>query len=45
VAAIAALFGGGGHKNAAGFAQEGTVIKELKPKLIAAFEKVFARAL
>jgi phosphoesterase RecJ-like protein len=42
VAGIAALFGGGGHKNAAGFVQENTVIEELKPKLIAAFEKIFA---
>jgi phosphoesterase RecJ-like protein len=42
VALIAADFGGGGHKNAAGFIQEGTVIEELKPKLIAAFQKTFA---
>jgi nanoRNase/pAp phosphatase (c-di-AMP/oligoRNAs hydrolase) len=41
VALIAADFGGGGHKNAAGFSREGTRIEELKPKLIAAFEKVF----
>jgi phosphoesterase RecJ-like protein len=41
VAAIAAGFGGGGHKNAAGFIREETVIEELKPKLIAAFEGVF----
>ncbi|MDR3192702.1 MAG: bifunctional oligoribonuclease/PAP phosphatase NrnA [Treponema sp.] len=41
VALIAAGFGGGGHKNAAGFSQEGIVIEELKPKLIAAFEKAF----
>jgi phosphoesterase RecJ-like protein len=41
VALIAAGFGGGGHKNAAGFAREETVIEELKPKLIAAFEKTF----
>jgi phosphoesterase RecJ-like protein len=40
VAAIAAEFGGGGHKNAAGFSAAGT-IKELRPKILAAFEKVF----
>ncbi|MDR0450939.1 MAG: bifunctional oligoribonuclease/PAP phosphatase NrnA [Treponema sp.] len=43
VAAIAAGFGGGGHKNAAGFSREGALIEELKPELIAAFEKVFAQ--
>jgi phosphoesterase RecJ-like protein len=42
VALIAADFGGGGHRNAAGFTREETVIEELKPKLIAAFERVFA---
>jgi phosphoesterase RecJ-like protein len=40
VAAIAAGFGGGGHKNAAGFAVPGT-IKEWQPKILGAFEKVF----
>ncbi|MDR3130271.1 MAG: bifunctional oligoribonuclease/PAP phosphatase NrnA [Treponema sp.] len=37
VAEIAALFGGGGHKNAAGIKIAGT-IEKLKPKLIGAFE-------
>jgi phosphoesterase RecJ-like protein len=41
VSAIAASFGGGGHKNAAGFSINGA-IAELRPQLIAAFEKVFA---
>jgi phosphoesterase RecJ-like protein len=41
VAAIAAAFGGGGHKNAAGFSFCG-VIEDLRPKLLAAFEKVFS---
>jgi phosphoesterase RecJ-like protein len=41
VALIAADFGGGGHKNAAGFSREGALIAELKPKLIVAFGKVF----
>ncbi|MDR1099598.1 MAG: bifunctional oligoribonuclease/PAP phosphatase NrnA [Treponema sp.] len=40
VAAIAAAFGGGGHKNAAGCSFPG-VIEDLRPKLLAAFEKVF----
>jgi phosphoesterase RecJ-like protein len=40
VAAIAAGFGGGGHKNAAGISMAGT-IEELRPKLLAAFETVF----
>jgi phosphoesterase RecJ-like protein len=40
VAAIAAGFGGGGHKNAAGLSVNGT-IEELRPKILAAFEKVF----
>jgi phosphoesterase RecJ-like protein len=40
VAAIAAAFGGGGHKNAAGLSAAGT-IDELRPKLLAAFEAVF----
>jgi phosphoesterase RecJ-like protein len=40
VAAIAADFGGGGHKNAAGFAAD-TRIAELKPKILARFKKVF----
>ncbi|MDR0622874.1 MAG: bifunctional oligoribonuclease/PAP phosphatase NrnA [Treponema sp.] len=39
VAAIAAGFGGGGHKNAAGFSAHGT-IEEQRPKILAAFEKV-----
>jgi phosphoesterase RecJ-like protein len=42
VAAIAADFGGGGHKNAAGFAFSG-LIAELKPKILARFEAVFNR--
>jgi phosphoesterase RecJ-like protein len=41
VAAVAADFGGGGHKNAAGFAAD-TRIAELKPKLLACFEKIFS---
>jgi phosphoesterase RecJ-like protein len=40
VAAIAASFGGGGHKNAAGLAVPGT-IASLRPLVIAAFSKVF----
>jgi phosphoesterase RecJ-like protein len=40
VAAIAAAFGGGGHKNAAGFSAN-TTIEELRPKILAAFEKAF----
>ena len=40
VGAIAALFGGGGHKNASGFSING-IISDIKPKLIGAFEKVF----
>jgi phosphoesterase RecJ-like protein len=40
VAAIAADFGGGGHKNASGFASPG-LIADLKPKIIARFERVF----
>jgi phosphoesterase RecJ-like protein len=40
VAAIAADFGGGGHKNAAGFAAPAR-IAELKPRILARFEKVF----
>ncbi|GHV94514.1 phosphoesterase [Spirochaetia bacterium] len=40
VAAIAASFGGGGHKNAAGASIQGT-ISNVKPKIIAAFNKVF----
>jgi phosphoesterase RecJ-like protein len=40
VAAIAAQFGGGGHKNAAGATIAGT-IEELQPKIIAAFQKNF----
>jgi phosphoesterase RecJ-like protein len=37
VARIAAKFGGGGHKNAAGFSAGG-VIEKLRPALIAAFQ-------
>jgi phosphoesterase RecJ-like protein len=40
VAAIAAQFGGGGHKNAAGLSTNGT-IEELKPKILEAFGKIF----
>jgi phosphoesterase RecJ-like protein len=39
VSEIAASFGGGGHKNAAGLSIEGK-IEEVKPKIIAAFEKM-----
>jgi phosphoesterase RecJ-like protein len=40
VAAIAAAFGGGGHKNAAGCAVSG-IISDIKPKIIEAFGGVF----
>jgi phosphoesterase RecJ-like protein len=40
VAAIAASFGGGGHKNAAGFTVNGT-IPDIKSKIIESFDKVF----
>ncbi|MDR2793006.1 MAG: bifunctional oligoribonuclease/PAP phosphatase NrnA [Treponema sp.] len=40
VSKIAADFGGGGHKNAAGLSIEGTV-ETIRPKLLAAFEKFF----
>ena len=40
VSAIAASFGGGGHKNAAGACTEGTP-DELLPKIINKFEKIF----
>jgi phosphoesterase RecJ-like protein len=40
VAAIAAQFGGGGHKNAAGLSVDGT-IDELKPKILEAFGRIF----
>jgi phosphoesterase RecJ-like protein len=40
VAAIAASFGGGGHKNAAGLSINGT-ITGIKPKIIEAFGSVF----
>ncbi|MDR1318594.1 MAG: bifunctional oligoribonuclease/PAP phosphatase NrnA [Treponema sp.] len=40
VAALAASFGGGGHRNAAGMSVKG-LISEIKPKIIEAFEKVF----
>lgn len=39
VSAIAAKFGGGGHKNAAGLSTEGT-IDSLLPKIVKEFEKV-----
>jgi phosphoesterase RecJ-like protein len=41
VANIAGFFGGGGHRNAAGFLVKGT-INELKEQLLKEFEKVFA---
>jgi phosphoesterase RecJ-like protein len=41
VAAVAADFGGGGHKNAAGFAADAR-IAELKPRILARFEKIFS---
>jgi phosphoesterase RecJ-like protein len=41
VAAIAAGFGGGGHKNAAGLSING-LIEDLRPKILAAFEKAFS---
>jgi phosphoesterase RecJ-like protein len=40
VAAIAAKFGGGGHKNAAGLSVDGT-IEEIKPKILEAFGEIF----
>jgi phosphoesterase RecJ-like protein len=40
VAEIAAIFGGGGHKNASGAYAEGS-IAELKPRVIEAFAKCF----
>jgi phosphoesterase RecJ-like protein len=40
VAAIAEIFGGGGHKNAAGLSA-GSRIAELKPKILEAFRPVF----
>jgi phosphoesterase RecJ-like protein len=43
MAAIAADFGGGGHKNAAGFAASAR-IAELKPKILARFEHIFQQA-
>ena len=43
VGSIAASFGGGGHKNAAGFSFLGT-ISEIKPKIIEAFDKVFTQS-
>jgi phosphoesterase RecJ-like protein len=39
VSVIAASFGGGGHKNASGFAVPGT-IEEWTPKILGAFEKI-----
>ena len=41
VSAIAAKFGGGGHKNAAGLSTEGT-LDTLLPKIIGEFEKVLS---
>jgi phosphoesterase RecJ-like protein len=41
VAAIAADFGGGGHKNAAGFAAP-ALIADLKPRILARFERIFS---
>ena len=40
VAAIAASFGGGGHKNAAGISTNGT-ISDIKQKIIESFAKIF----
>jgi phosphoesterase RecJ-like protein len=42
VGAIAASFGGGGHKNAAGVSIGG-IISDIKQKLVDAFEKVFIK--
>jgi phosphoesterase RecJ-like protein len=42
VAAVAARFGGGGHKNAAGLSIAGT-IEELRPKIVAAFRTIFQK--
>ena len=44
VAAVASLFGGGGHKNAAGMTSKGN-IAELKKPLLEAFEDIFPAAL
>ena len=41
VSAIAAKFGGGGHKNAAGLSTEGT-LDNLLPKIISEFKKVLS---
>jgi phosphoesterase RecJ-like protein len=41
VAAVAVDFGGGGHKNAAGFAVP-ALIADLKPRVLSRFEQVFA---
>ncbi|MDR0670621.1 MAG: bifunctional oligoribonuclease/PAP phosphatase NrnA [Treponema sp.] len=40
VAAVAADFGGGGHKNAAGFAAP-ALIADLKPRVLSRFERIF----
>ncbi|MDR2521096.1 MAG: bifunctional oligoribonuclease/PAP phosphatase NrnA [Spirochaetaceae bacterium] len=40
VARIAAQFGGGGHKNAAGFLTQGC-LKDVYPRVLAAFEEAF----
>ncbi|MDR2376035.1 MAG: bifunctional oligoribonuclease/PAP phosphatase NrnA [Treponema sp.] len=43
VAAVAADFGGGGHKNAAGFART-AIIADLKPTILSRFERIFTPA-
>ncbi|MDR0707117.1 MAG: bifunctional oligoribonuclease/PAP phosphatase NrnA [Treponema sp.] len=42
VSAIAAAFGGGGHKNAAGVTLKGT-IRTIRPQFLDVFEKIFRR--
>ncbi|MHC6203541.1 DHH family phosphoesterase, partial [Breznakiellaceae bacterium SP9] len=44
VSTIAAVFGGGGHKNAAGASYQGT-IAELKPKILAEFKNILGAIL
>ncbi|MDR2135403.1 MAG: bifunctional oligoribonuclease/PAP phosphatase NrnA [Treponema sp.] len=44
VAAVAADFGGGGHKNAAGFAVP-ALIADLKPRVLSRFEPIFTAGL
>jgi phosphoesterase RecJ-like protein len=41
VAALAARFGGGGHRNAAGLSLSGT-IREIEPRILAAFGEIFS---